>query len=922
MNEVFKFNAKISSSVNSTNNQANSMNNNSQFFSNSKEELEYYKRNYKSNAEELKSCKSKIKVLENLNNKLKEKANYNSNMIKNNDSSTMFYTNSEFKKIWESIIQTELIDNFDYCIKEYKLISNIIQDMILLVYFETKKIIDTKFQEMLKCLNLIKATGEKKNGLYVKILPFFRENFINIFEFSESNINSINQNLTYIIKDYDIENDLINNSLNKINSNIFNTLYKSFFKICLYMLLHDPILSFHIDKYSQRKLIYNYYTKKEHINVEGFGTEHTPCIILLPPPLIKNKFIFNGLRSAVYILSDTISNTNEIYQQCELNEKTLKANNHKIVLDNEVENDSYRKNKSCEQKLLNNKMTCKNIKNNNCMKKNMNNNFIKNENINQNNYIKIINKSNKYSNNNGENQKFYNENNNNKQFLRNSTIHKNVNKNRGINNTQNLNFTNNNNNSLKNNKNMIRFNSNNINNSKITKQNLSYNCVPNNFKNYQNNNNNNPVVQSNFNTYNSNPNKIIIKRRKRKEKALPNSELISEFGLSKNSNNDKLGTSQKFYKNNEYEFNNFEFNNDLDELDEIIINNNCILNDKQNINNVRINKFSLLNNFVNNYNINKPIKKNMDYINLQNFKRFNNENQIKKIQINEPSTEKTTMKYYTTYSKNNKNNSNDSKNGKNRTCKKISENKKHNQNNKMLDYFSNYDNTFNNTNIYNSNTNTNSNTKSYNNKKFCNLIQKNNLNSIFSSMSKNYNSEQNNYKNSDKNLKCRENQNKNSEKEYKIHLRNSVNNKNNPFFFTKMTPKEKNSDKIRPFNQTTVKISGNENNLDINDLITKYNRLIDERKQLENYFLPEDNSYINSLNNKRNNAKRFNQQDFIENYDNVNVIENNSRGLLKKRNKSLNCGKVNNNFGNENYNLMNYYLNEIEVQNLNDKYQF
>ena len=42
----------------------------------------------------------------------------------------------------------------------------------------------------------------------------------------------------------------------------------------------------------------------------------------------------------------------------------------------------------------------------------------------------------------------------------------------------------------------------------------------------------------------------------------------------------------------------------------------------------------------------------MDYINLQNFKRFNNENQIKKIQINEPSTEKTTMKYYTTYSKN------------------------------------------------------------------------------------------------------------------------------------------------------------------------------------------------------------------------------------------------------------------------------
>ena len=112
------------------------------YFSNSKEELEYYKNTYKSNAEELSSCKSKIKFLENINNKLKEKiTNTFSFTNENNDISKSYYTNKEFKKLWESIIQTELIDSFDFCIKEYKLISNLCQDIVLLIYDETKKII-------------------------------------------------------------------------------------------------------------------------------------------------------------------------------------------------------------------------------------------------------------------------------------------------------------------------------------------------------------------------------------------------------------------------------------------------------------------------------------------------------------------------------------------------------------------------------------------------------------------------------------------------------------------------------------------------------------------------------------------------------------------------------------------------------------
>ena len=338
---------------------------NKKYFSNSKEELEFYKNTCKSNAEELSTCKSKIKVLENINHKLKEKITQAfSNSNETNDSSKVVFTPNEFKKLWESIIQTELIDSFDFCIKEYKLISNLCQDIMLLIYEETKKIIELKFLDILKCLNLSKTSKEKKDSLYTKMLPFFRENFNNIFEFDEERIKNTKNKLKNIIIQYNFlkeikmftssssnnlnevyinqnennnisnRNSCINNNIsmkannsdiyklleNKIKGKNFEGIMKSFFNICLYMILHEPVLNFDIEKYSQRKLIYYFFNKKDFINVEGFGNERTPCVIILQPPLLKKKFPFNGLRPAVYILSD-ININSEILKQCKINEK-------------------------------------------------------------------------------------------------------------------------------------------------------------------------------------------------------------------------------------------------------------------------------------------------------------------------------------------------------------------------------------------------------------------------------------------------------------------------------------------------------------------------------------------------------------------------------------------------------------------------
>ena len=288
------------------------INEHEKYFSNSREELEYYKNNYKLNAEELTSCKSIIKVLENINNKLKEKITQNSNNENSNDKSKLVFTQKEFKKQWETLIQTELIDSFDFCIKEYKLIANLCQDLMLLIYEETKKIIDLKFMEILKCMNLVKSSKDKKDSLYNKIAPFFRENFNNIFEFKEDKIKNIKDKLFSIIEQYNFLSEIkfddnisnfelnekkiqsnkdineINNIMNiledKIKGDNFELIIKSFFTICLYMLLHDPVLDFDIDKYSQRESIYCFYKKREHTNLEGFGDEKTPCIIILPPP--------------------------------------------------------------------------------------------------------------------------------------------------------------------------------------------------------------------------------------------------------------------------------------------------------------------------------------------------------------------------------------------------------------------------------------------------------------------------------------------------------------------------------------------------------------------------------------------------------------------------------------------------------------
>ena len=325
-------------------------------FSDKNEELEFYKSSYKSNKAELYTCKNMIKNLETANYKLKEMVIKNiiptPQKCNTPNASRGCYSQKEFKQLYESIIQIDLIESFDFCLKQYILISNLSKDIIFSVYEETQKVIDLKFNDILKCLNLDNTPKNKHSEIFAQMLPFFRENLHKIFKINDNIIENIHEKILKIVNQYDFkknvniieeENENLDNIKdiieNKIKTKNFDILIKGFFNICIYMILHEPILTFDIQKYTtNRKNMFYFFNQNEFINVEGFGNNKTPCILLVPPPSIKSKYPFFGLKPAVYTISDA---SESIFKECELNKND--NNNKNILIDEENKADSKKK---------------------------------------------------------------------------------------------------------------------------------------------------------------------------------------------------------------------------------------------------------------------------------------------------------------------------------------------------------------------------------------------------------------------------------------------------------------------------------------------------------------------------------------------------------------------------------------------------
>ncbi len=223
---------------------------------------------------------------------------------------------SEFKQNWENLGKDFVLEAFENTFDNPTILSHIVQDSIREIYNEAEKTIKTKIINILKLLNIEEGYNDK---FLIRFRLLFQEYFSVIFICVSDNIESVRNNMIGIVDKYEYDDKGM--LKDDINSKGFELFVQNSFKLCIYMLLHDPQLMFNIPTYDKRRLIYNYYNKTDFLNIDGFGKEQTPCLIILPPPLLRSNFAYQGLKPAVYMINNS---NEEILAECKKNKEPVK----------------------------------------------------------------------------------------------------------------------------------------------------------------------------------------------------------------------------------------------------------------------------------------------------------------------------------------------------------------------------------------------------------------------------------------------------------------------------------------------------------------------------------------------------------------------------------------------------------------------
>jgi len=150
----------------------------------------------------------------------------------------------------------------------------------------------------------------------------FQDFFTTIFAFNEDFLKKVIERLKVVILTYKDFEHKISDCHSDMKTRHFNSFVEVSFKLCIFMLLHDPVLTLNIAEYEKRNITYYYFNKNDYINIEGFGTDKSACAVILFPPILRNNFYYQGIKPAVYILpkiDDTIK------QECEKNKPATPA---------------------------------------------------------------------------------------------------------------------------------------------------------------------------------------------------------------------------------------------------------------------------------------------------------------------------------------------------------------------------------------------------------------------------------------------------------------------------------------------------------------------------------------------------------------------------------------------------------------------
>lgn len=242
-----------------------------------------------------------------------------------NNTSADFPWPNEFKKNWENVISTILMDSFDNVYPNNTLLAILVNTIVKIIYLFSKDNITNKIHEILRCLGVTEINNEITNEFFLKFQSLlFQQYYKSLFQFKEIYLSTIINQIQNEVKELhskkiiheqnDIDN--INKDLDSVQINKF---IREIYSLCIYMHLHDPPL---IMKTST-DLIYNYFNKNEYINIEGFPKENSVCLTILNPPMLREGKFFKGLKPAVYICENP---TKEIIEKCDLNVLNAKVN--------------------------------------------------------------------------------------------------------------------------------------------------------------------------------------------------------------------------------------------------------------------------------------------------------------------------------------------------------------------------------------------------------------------------------------------------------------------------------------------------------------------------------------------------------------------------------------------------------------------
>jgi hypothetical protein len=211
------------------------------------------------------------------------------------------------------------MEAFDNSFDDYNLLAHLAHDTMKLIYEEAFNTVKRKVLDILKLLNIKEPYNDK---FLIRFRLLFQEYFSLVFTCGKENIDTVRDKLRRVVGEYTIPVQKVESD---IESKGFENLVSFSFSLCIFMVLHDPILVFNIVSFDKRVLMYHYYSKSDFVNIDGFAKELTPCIVILPPPMLRANNVYQGIKPAVYLIANT---SETIKSECEKNSNLNKGRSH------------------------------------------------------------------------------------------------------------------------------------------------------------------------------------------------------------------------------------------------------------------------------------------------------------------------------------------------------------------------------------------------------------------------------------------------------------------------------------------------------------------------------------------------------------------------------------------------------------------